>query len=105
MAVDANTGDIAWQVPLGLHEALPAGKQLTGNSGSAGPSVTAGGLVIVGATGDRRLRAFDARSGKELWAAELPATANANPMTYRGKSGKQYVSVIAGDALVAFALP
>jgi quinoprotein glucose dehydrogenase len=103
--VNANTGEIAWEVPLGLSEALPEGKRLTGNSGSAGPSVTAGGLVFVGATSDRRLRAFDARDGKELWSTQLPGQVNANPMTYRGRSGKQYVAAVATDSLVAFALP
>jgi len=106
VAVNANTGDIAWETPLGLTEALPEGRQLTGNSGSAGPAVTAGGLVIVGATTDRRLRAFDAKSGKELWtSARLEGQVNANPMTYRGKNGKQYVAAVATDSLVVFALP
>jgi len=106
VAVNANTGDVAWETPLGLTEALPEGKQLTGNSGSAGPSVTAGGVVFVGATTDRRLRAFDAKTGKELWATPpLSGQVNANPMTYRGKSGKQYVAAIATDTLVAYALP
>ena len=68
-AVNANTGDIAWQVPLGITEALPEGKQNTGGSGSAGPIVTAGGLVFIGATNDSRFRAFDSKTGKELWAA------------------------------------
>ena len=103
-AVDANTGEIAWQSTLGLTEALPESKQLTGGSGSAGPSATAGGLVFVGATNDHRFRAFDAKSGKELWSVELDAQVNANPMTYLGKDGKQYVAVVAGDTLVAFAL-
>jgi quinoprotein glucose dehydrogenase len=67
--------------------------------------VTAGGLVFVGATSDRRLRAFDAKTGKELWAMAVPATANANPMSYQGKNGKQYVAVVAGATLVSFALP
>ena len=105
VAVDANTGDVAWESPLGLTEALPEGKQLTGNSGSAGPTVTAGGVVFVGATSDRRLRAFDAKTGKELWATRLDAQVNANPMTYRGKNGKEYVAAIATDSLVVFALP
>ena len=105
VAVNANTGEIGWETPLGLTEALPEGKQLTGNSGSAGPTVTAGGLVFVGATTDRRLRAFDAKTGKELWAARLDAQVNANPMTYRGKNGKQYVAAVATDSLVVFALP
>jgi quinoprotein glucose dehydrogenase len=105
VAVDANTGEIAWQTPLGLTEVLPEGRQLTGNSGSAGPTVTAGGLVFVGATNDRRLRAFDSKTGKELWSTRLDAQVNANPMTYRGRNGKQYVAAIATDSLVVFALP
>jgi quinoprotein glucose dehydrogenase len=104
-AVDANTGEIAWQSTLGITEALPAAKQLTGGSGSAGPAATAGGLVFIGATNDDRFRAFDAKSGKELWSVKLGTQVNANPMTYRGKNGKQYVAVVAGDTLVAFALP
>jgi quinoprotein glucose dehydrogenase len=105
VAVDANTGEIAWESTLGLTEVLPEGKQLTGGSGSAGPIVTAGGLVFVGATSDRRFRAFDAKTGKELWAARLDAQVNANPMTYQGKTGRQYIAVVATDTLVTFALP
>jgi quinoprotein glucose dehydrogenase len=105
VAVNANTGDIAWQVPLGTTEALPEGKRNTGGSGSAGPIVTAGGVVIVGATNDRRLRAFDSKTGRELWTAPLPGVGNANPITYTGKNGKQYVAIIATDSLQVFALP
>jgi quinoprotein glucose dehydrogenase len=104
VAVDANSGDIAWQTPLGITEALPTDKQRTGGSGSAGPIATAGGLLFVGATNDRRFRAFDARTGEELWAVKLDAQVNANPLTYRAGDGKQYVAVVAGDRLVAFAL-
>ena len=74
VAVNANTGEIAWQTPLGLNEALPEGKQNVGGSGSAGPTVTAGGLVFVGATNDRRFRAFDSKTGKELWVAQARRT-------------------------------
>ncbi len=73
-----NTGAVKWKVPLGLVEGLPAGKQLQGNSGSAGPTVTAGGLVFVGATNDKRFRAFDETTGKQLWEATLSNNANAN---------------------------
>ena len=104
VAVNGNTGEIAWETPLGLTEALPDGKQLTGNSGSAGPTVTAGGLVFVGATTDRRFRAFDSKTGKELWATRVDGQVNANPMTYQGKDGKQYVATVATDVLVAFTL-
>ncbi len=104
-AVNANTGEIAWQTPLGITEALPEGKRNTGSGGSAGPIVTAGGLVFIGGTGDSRFRAFDSKTGKELWVKKIERNANANPLTYRGKSGKQYVAVIATDAVVSFALP
>ena len=104
-AVNANTGDIAWQVPLGITESLPPGKQNTGGTGSAGPIVTAGGLVFIGATNDSRFRAFESKTGKQLWVAKLGRNANANPMTYRGKDGKQYVAVVATDSVDVFALP
>jgi glucose dehydrogenase len=105
IAVNANTGEIAWQTTLGITEALPAGKQNTGGSGSAGPTVTAGGLVLIGATNDKQFRAFDSKTGKELWATKLGGTASANPITYQGKDGKQYVAIVATDTVVVFALP
>jgi quinoprotein glucose dehydrogenase len=105
VAVNANSGEIVWESVLGVNEALPAGKQLVGNAGSAGPTVTAGGVVFVGATGDRQFRAFDARNGSELWSATLTNNANANPMSYAGRSGKQRVAIVAGDTVNVFALP
>jgi quinoprotein glucose dehydrogenase len=105
IAVNANTGDIAWQSTLGLVEGLPEGKQNAGSSGSAGPLVTGGGLVFIGATNDRRFRAFDSKTGQQVWAAKLGKVANANPMTYQGKNGKQYVAIMATDSLMVFALP
>jgi quinoprotein glucose dehydrogenase len=104
VAVNANTGAIAWSVPLGVMDELPEGKRLVGNSGSAGPTVTAGGLVFVGATNDRRFRAFDAATGQQLWETQLRANANANPMTYRGRSGKQYVAINAGGTIITYSL-
>ena len=105
IAVDTNSGEILWESVLGLNELLPEGKQLVGNSGSAGPTVTGGDLVFVGATNDRRFRAFDARTGDELWSAELEGNANANPMSYADARGKQHVAVVAGDTVNVFALP
>lgn len=112
-AVNANTGDIAWQAPLGITEGLPEGKQNTGRAGAfAGPIATAGGLVFIGATGDNRFRAFDSKTGRELWQVKLDYSATAVPITYQGKSGKQYVAVVSAgggrgnsQALLAFALP
>ena len=95
IAVNAATGDFAWQVPLGITESLPEGKQNTGLTNTAGPIVTAGGLVFIGSTGDNRFRAFDSKTGKELWSAKLDYTATAVPMTFMGRNGKQYVAIVA----------
>jgi glucose dehydrogenase len=105
IAVNANTGEIAWQAPLGLVEGLPKGKQNAGAAGSAGPIVTAGELVFIGATTDHRFRAFDSKTGQELWVAKLDKNVNADPMTYQSKGGKQYVAVVATDSVIVFALP
>ena len=103
-AINASTGDVVWQVPLGVTDQLPAGKQNTGRPALAGPIVTASGLVFVASTDDNRFRALDARTGKELWVTKLARRGNANPITYQGRNGRQYVAVSATDTLAVFAL-
>ena len=93
-------------VPLGTMGGFPGSPNL------GGPIVTAGGIVFIGATLDRAIRAFDVETGRELWKADLPAGARATPMTYEA-GGRQFVVIAAGgggpfgagDAIVAFALP
>ena len=104
-AVNIATGDFAWQIPLGITEGLPEEKQNTGRPALAGAIVTAGGVLFVGSTDDNRFRGIEARSGKQLWVTKLDRRANANPITYQGKNGKQYVAIVATDTLVVFALP
>ena len=96
--MNANTGDIAWKVTLGVTDELPEGKKNTGRLSMGGPIVTAGGLVFIGASNDKRFRAFDSKTGKELWAARLDMSAHAIPITYQGKNGKQYVAIVAAGA-------
>jgi len=86
-AVNVNTGEFAWRVPLGVTDSLPADKQNTGRPGNGGTIATAGGLVFVGATDDSRFRAFDAKTGKELWTMKLRGAAEATPITYQGPDG------------------
>jgi quinoprotein glucose dehydrogenase len=118
IAVNAATGEFAWKVPLGITEQLPPGKQNTGRVNMGGPIATAGGLLFVGATNDHRFRAFDTRTGKELWTTTLPTSAHTIPITYQGKDGRQYVAIVAAgdsalddepapgsEALIAYALP
>ena len=114
VAIDLVTGARKWEVPLGTF--APDAPEATASWGSpnlGGPIVTAGGLVFIAATLDQRIRAFDIDSGKELWSARLPAGGKATPMTYRGRSGRQYVVIAAGgdggrfgksDRVVAFAI-
>lgn len=104
-AVQASTGDIVWQVPLGITEQLPEAKRRTGRPLLAGAIVTAGGLVFIASTDDNRFRALDVKTGRELWVAKLERRGNADPMTYQGASGKQYVAIAATDTLVVYGLP
>jgi len=117
-AVNVNTGEIAWREPLGSFDELDKlGVPKTGTpEHRGGPIATGGGLVFIGASVDARFRAIDARTGKELWVTKLVDAAKATPMTYQGKSGKQYVAILAagletrgeenpGGRLYVFALP
>jgi quinoprotein glucose dehydrogenase len=93
-AIDMNRASIAWQVPLG--EVPGSGLTGTGSENYGGPVVTASGLIFIGATNyDNKFRAFDARTGKVLWEATLPAAGNATPAVYE-VNGKQYVTIGAG---------
>jgi len=104
IAVNANTGDFAWRVPLGTSDEMEAkGLHNTGAFGQGGPIATAGGLVFIAGTNDKRFRAFDSRTGKVLWEVKLDAEGHTNPMTYRGRGGKQYV-VIVSSGVNAYAL-
>ncbi len=114
VAVSTKTGDIAWHVPLGSFDALAAKGLHTGTPGLGGAITTAGNLVFIAATVDGKIRAFDARNGKELWSDTLDAPGHSIPSTYMGRDGKQYVVIAAGgggflqspraDTLIAFSL-
>ena len=113
-AIDAATGKIRWEVPLGKMP-LPGALAEWGSINLGGPLATGGGLVFIGATLDPVMRAFDVATGAELWQGTLPASARSVPMTFEAPSGKQYVVIAAGghdvkfgpldNAIVAFALP
>jgi quinoprotein glucose dehydrogenase len=115
-AINLNTGEYAWKIPLGEYPELAAkGQGNTGTENYGGPIVTAGGLVFIGATNfDKKFRAFDKSTGELLWEAKLPFSGNATPITYK-VNGRQFVVIAAGGgkdpkspsggAYVAFALP
>ncbi len=113
-AIDLNTGEYRWKVTLGEFAELTArGIPPTGTENYGGPVVTAGGLVFIGASKDEHFRAFDRKTGRELWKTKLPAGGYATPATYE-VGGRQFVVIAcgggkmgtkSGDAYVAFALP
>jgi len=116
-AIDLASGDIVWERPFGMLQDLtkvptPAS---WGSVNLGGPLIT-GGMVFIGASMDRRFRAFDLQTGELLWSDVLPASVQASPLTYRTRPGaRQFVVVAAGghdgmkstlgDYVVAYALP
>lgn len=112
-AIDINTGEIKWQVTLGIHqELIDKGIPPTGSENWGGPIATAGGLIFIAATRDKRFRAFDQQTGDLVWETTLPFAAFAKPATYM-VDGKQYIVIAAGggrgtesgDYYIAFSLP
>jgi quinoprotein glucose dehydrogenase len=112
-AIDLNTGEYRWSVPLGeFPELIAQGLPPTGTENYGGPVVTAGGVLFIAASKDEHFRAFESKTGREIWKFKLPAAGYATPSTY-AVGGKQFVVIAcgggkcgtkSGDAYVAFAL-
>ena len=116
IAVNMDTGDIAYRKPLGVSDALPPGMQDTGRPSSGGVILTASGLTFVGGSDDYRFRAFATATGQKLWEIKLPSSVETTPVTYQGADGRQFVTVVStgggltgsevtNDEIIAFALP
>jgi quinoprotein glucose dehydrogenase len=115
-AINLNTGEYAWSHSFGEYPELVAkGLKDTGSENYGGPVVTAGGLLLIGASNfDKKFRAYDKTTGELLWETTLPFSGNATPITYE-VNGRQYVAIAAGGGkdlrsksggvYVAFALP
>jgi len=110
-ALDLSTGEYIWQIPLGNDEKRQGEREtVTGQEGKAGPIVTAGGLIFISGSDDKKFRALDKLTGKLLWETTLPALANATACTY-SVNGKQFVAISVGGtkenpsgSIMAFAL-
>ena len=111
-ALNLSTGEYEWQIPLGNDEKLQEkGAPDTGLLARSGPMVTAGGLVFISGAADKKLWAFDKKTGKLVWETELPAANNANVCSY-SVGGKQYIALSVGGtkenpsgSVMAFSLP
>jgi quinoprotein glucose dehydrogenase len=116
VAVNMDTGNIAYRKTLGVSDILPPGLQDTGRPSSGGVILTASGLTFVGGTDDFRFRAFATATGEKLWEIKLPSSVETTPITYMGADGRQFVTVVStgggltgsevtNDEIIAFALP
>jgi quinoprotein glucose dehydrogenase len=116
VAVNMDTGDIAYRKTLGVTDAFPEGLQDTGRPSTGGVILTASGLTFVGGTDDFRFRAFATATGRKLWEVKLPSSIEETPVTYLGADGRQFVTVVStggsltgsdvtSDEIIAFAVP
>ncbi len=115
VAVNMDTGTIAYRRTLGVSDILPPGMQDTGRPSDGGVVLTASGLTFVGGTDDFRFRAFATATGEKLWEIKLPSSVETTPITYKGADGRQFVTVVStgggltgsevtNDEIIAFAL-
>lgn len=120
-AIDVASGKVIWNKRFGTGRdsgpfGIPSEVPFTmGVPNIGGPITTRSGLVFIAATAERAIRAYDVRTGQELWKARLPGGGQATPLTYRSaRSGRQFVVIAAGGKpkmsklgtkIVAYALP
>jgi quinoprotein glucose dehydrogenase len=112
-AINLNTGNLEWKIPLGEFSGFKEKGIITGTENYGGPIVTKNGLLFIAATLDGKFRVFNKYNGKLLWETLLPAAGFATPSVY-AVNGKQYIVLAcgggklgtkSGDSYIAFALP
>ncbi|MEO2051852.1 MAG: PQQ-binding-like beta-propeller repeat protein [Allomuricauda sp.] len=95
-AIDLNTGEYLWKIPLGHEESLDdPNVPVSGLENYGGPVITKGGVLFIAATKDEKIRAFHMKTGEQLWEDQLPAGGYATPITYES-NGKQYIVIACG---------
>lgn len=111
-AIDMDKQKLLWDRPVGTtRDSGPLGLEVglpirMGMPGFGGSMLTRSGLIFYGAQKERTFRAFDTATGKILWSDRMPASGNANPMTYIGpKTGRQFVIVAASGHVTSQSMP
>jgi quinoprotein glucose dehydrogenase len=107
VAVHADTGAIAWRTTLGDLSTLLGSKSIvpTGSPNLGGAAVTSTGLLFIGAAIDPHLRAFDTKTGRQVWEGQLPTSARATPLVFTTASGREMVAIAAGGHDTPFSRP
>ncbi len=114
-AYDLNTGERIYESPFGLAQQWGFyGLRPWGSPTLGGPVLTSGGVIMIGASMDNRVRALDAATGQELWSDLVAAPAVSIPAVFTHQGADYVVWAVGGnsilkpqvaDQVVAYRLP
>ena len=94
-SINLNTGKLDWKIPLGQTDKGIENNVITGTENYGGPIVTKSGIIIIAATADNKIRAFNSKNGELLWEEILPFSGFATP-SYFEIEGNPYIAIASG---------
>ena len=98
-ALNLNNGKIIWQTPFGEFDNLSdIDQKKTGTPNFGGATGTAGNLIFATGTMDKKVRAFDSKTGEEVWSYKLPYIGS-NPPTIFSYKNEQYILITSTGSL------
>jgi quinoprotein glucose dehydrogenase len=100
-AYDLNTGERLYETPFGLTQQWGFyGLRSWGSPTLGGPVVTSGGVILIGASMDNRVRALDAATGQELWSDLVAAPAVSIPAVFTHQGVDYVVWAVGGNSIL-----